>query len=185
MKTKRIPLTMLAIGVISIMMIAPIHANYQAVAYGRTDRSGYLPGDSGTLYITVRNTGSQALTVKNITVEYPWWAFITDHWDGNFTATGINQALSQNQNYNTQYTFTLPTDGRAHSGSASITVGTDVPNGQYQFLDASASISVAGASYQPLGLSSSILPVVSIVLLGIAVVMLAFVYMGITRLSKK
>ncbi len=176
---------MLAIGVISIMMIAPIHANYQAVAYGRTDRSGYLPGDSGTLYITVRNTGSQALTVKNITVEYPWWAFITDHWDGNFTATGINQALSQNQNYNTQYTFTLPTDGRAHSGSASITVGTDVPNGQYQFLDASASISVAGASYQPLGLSSSILPVVSIVLLGIAVVMLAFVYMGITRLSKK
>jgi len=185
MKTKRIPLTMLAIGVISIMMIAPIHANYQAVAYGRTDRSGYLPGDSGTLYITVRNTGSQALTVKNITVEYPWWAFITDHWDGNFTATGINQALSQNQNYNTQYTFTLPTDGRAHSGSASITVATDVPNGQYQFLGASASISVAGATYQPLGLSSSILPVVSIVLLGIAVVMLAFVYMGITRLSKK
>ena len=185
MKTKRIPLTMLAIGVISIMMIAPIHANYQAVAYGRTDRSGYLPGDSGTLYITVRNTGSQALTVKNITVEYPWWAFITDHWDGNFTATGINQALSQNQNYNTQYTFTLPTDGRAHNGFASITVATDVPNGQYQSLDASASISVAGATYQPLGLSSSILPVVSIVLLGIAVVMLAFVYMGITRLSKK
>jgi uncharacterized membrane protein len=185
MKTKRIPLTLLAIGILSIMMIAPIHANYQAVAYGRTDRSGYLPGDSGTLYITVRNTGSQALTVKNITVEYPWWAFITDHWDGNFTATGINQALSQNQNYNTQYTFTLPTDGRAHSGSASITVGTDVPNGPYQFLDASASILVAGATYQPLGLSSSILPVVSIVLLGIAVVMLAFVYMGITRLSKK
>jgi len=185
MKTQRIPLTILAIGILSIIMIAPIHANYQAVAYGRTDRSSYLPGDSGTLYITVQNEGSQALTVKNITVNYPWMAFITDHWDGNFTATGINQALSQNQNYNTQYAFTIPTDGRAHSGSTSITVRTDVPNGPYQFLGASASISVAGASYLPLVLSSSILPVVSIVLLGIAVVMLAFVYMGITRLSKK
>jgi len=185
MKTKHIPLTVLAIGILSIVMIAPIHANYQAIAYGRTDRSGYLPGDSGTLYITVRNEGSQAVTVKNITVDYPWMAFITDHWDGNFTATAINQALSQNQNYNTQYTFTLPTDGRAHSGSASIIVGTDVPNGPFQFLDASAFISVAAATYQPLGLSSSVLPVVSIVLLGIVVVMLALVYMGITRLSKK
>jgi hypothetical protein len=185
MKTKSIPLTVLAIGIISIIMIAPIHANYQAIAYGRTDRSSYLPGDSGTLYITVRNEGSQALTVKNITVVYPWMAFITDHWDGNFTATGINQALSQNQNYNTQFTFTLPTDGRAHTNYASITVATDVPSGQYQSLDASALITVAGATYQPLGFSSSILPIVSIVLLGIAVVMLAFVYMGIAKLSKK
>jgi len=185
MKTKRVPLTVLVIGVLSIVMITPIHANYQAIAYGRTDRSGYLPGDSGTLFITVRNEGSQALTVKNITVVYPWMAFITDHWDGNFTATGINQALSQNQNYNTQYTFTLPTDGRAHSGSASITVGTDVPNGQYQFLPASAFITVAGATYQPLSLTSSVLPIIEIVLLGIAVVMLALVFMGIGKLSKK
>jgi hypothetical protein len=185
MKTKSIPLTVLAIGILSIIMIAPIHANYQAIAYGRTDRSGYLPGDSGTLYITVRNEGSQAITVKNITVDYPWMAFITDHWDGNFTATGINQALSQNQNYNTQFTFTLPTDGRAHSGEALVTVRTDVPNGQYQSLDASTFITVAAATYQPLGLSSSILPIVSIVLLGIAVVMLFFVYMGIAKLSKK
>jgi hypothetical protein len=185
MKTKSIPLTVLAIGIISIIMIAPIHANYQAIAYARADRSSYLPGDSGTLYITVRNEGSQAITVKNITVVYPWMAFITDHWDGNFTATGINQALSQNQNYNTQFSFTLPTDGRAHSGEASIGVYTDVPTGQYQFLQAFASITVAGATYQPLGVSSSLLPILSIVLLGIAVVMLFFVYMGVARLSKK
>src|SRR5207245_3211712 len=147
MKTKHIPLTVLAIGILSIVMIAPIQANYQAIAYGRTDRSGYLPGDSGTLYITVRNEGSQAVTVKNITVDYPWMAFITDHWDGNFTATAINQALSQNQNYNTQYTFTLPTDGKAHSGSAAITVMTDVPNGQDQSLPASAFITGDPPSY--------------------------------------
>src|SRR3989442_14736208 len=185
MKTKSIPLTVLAIGILSIIVISPIHANYQAIAYGRTDRSGYLPGDSGTLYNTVRNEGSQALTVKNIAVDYPWMSIITDHWDGNFTATGINQALNQTQNYNTQYTFSLPTDGRAHSGSASITVGTDVPNGPYQFLEASAFISVAGATYQPLSLTSSVLPIIEIVLLGIAVVMLALVFMGIGKLSKK
>jgi len=185
MKMKSVPLTAVAIGILAIAVIAPIHANYLAVAYGRTDKSSYLPGDTGTVLITVRNEGSQALTVKNVTIDYPWMAFITDHWDGNFTATGINQALSQNQNYNTQYTFTVPTDGRAHSGTISITVGTDVPNGPYQFLDASAFISIAAATYQPFGLTSSTLPIISIVLLGIAVVMLAFVYMGISKLSKK
>ncbi len=185
MKMKILPLTLAAIGILAITVIAPIHANYQAVAYGRTDRSSYLPGDTGTLFITVRNEGSQALTVKNITVVYPWMAFITDHWDGNFTATGITQALSQNQNFNTQYTFTIPTDGRAHSGGISVTVGTDVPNGPYQFLDASAFLSIAGATYQPLSLTSSVLPIIEIVLLGIAVVMLALVFMGIGKLSKK
>ena len=185
MKMKSIPLTIAAIGILAITVIAPIHANYLAVAYSRTDRSGYVPGDSGTLFITVRNEGSQAITVKNITVVYPWMAFITDHWDGNFTTGTINQALSQNQNYNTQFTFTIPTDGRAHSGTISITVTTDVPNGQYQFLDASAFISMAAAAYQPLSLGSSVLPIVEIVLLGIAVVMLALVYMGIGKLSKK
>jgi hypothetical protein len=185
MKTKSLPLTIVAIGILAIAVIAPIHANYLAVAYGRTDRSSYVPGDSGTLFITVRNEGSQALTVKNITVAYPWMAFVTDHWDGNFTATGINQALSQNQNFNTQYTFTIPSDGRAHSGSISIVVGTDVPNGPYQFLDAFASLSIAAATYQPLSLTSSVLPIIEIVLLGIAVVMLALVFMGIGKLSKK
>jgi hypothetical protein len=185
MKMKILPLTVAAIGILAITVIAPIHANYLAVAYGRTDRSSYLPGDSGTLFITVRNEGSQALTVKNITVDYPWMAFITDHWDGNFTATGINQALSQNQNYNTQYAFTIPSDGRAHSGEISITVGTDIPNGPYQFLDAFALLSIAGATYQPISLTSAVLPIIEIVLLGIAVVMLALVWMGISKVPKK
>src|SRR2546429_394049 len=152
MKTKSIPLTVLAIGILSIIVISPIHANYQAIAYGRTDRSGYLPGDSGTLYITVRNEGSQALTVKNITVDYPWMAFITDHWDGNFTATAITQPLSETQNSNTQNTFTCPTDGSAHGAPPSISFMTPVPKGHNKSSPASAFITVATASYQPLGL---------------------------------
>src|SRR5260370_17717499 len=148
MKMKSVPLTAVAIGILAIAVIAPIHANYLAVAYGHTDKSSYLPGDTGTVLITVRNEGSQAVTVKNITVDYPWMAFITDHWDGNSTyAITPVAALAQGQNYNTQYTFTVPTDGRAHSGTISITVGTDVPNAPYHSLHASPFISIPPATY--------------------------------------
>src|SRR5881397_4396385 len=160
MKTKSIPLTVLAIGILSIIVISPIHANYQAIAYGRTDRSGYLPGDSGTLYITVRNEGSQALTVKNVTVDYPWMAFVTDHWDGNFTTLNVNQPVgTPGGTWNTQYSFTVPTDSRVYQNGeqASITIGTDIPNRPQGLYQTSATIVIAGATYQPLSFTTSIL----------------------------
>jgi hypothetical protein len=186
MKTKSVPIALAALGVLAVMMIAPIHASYAATAYGRVDKSSYLPGDSGTLYITVHNTGSQAITVKNMTIDYPWMAFITDHWDGNTTVLNINQPLSQNQNYNGQFSFTVPTDGRAHSGYISVTVYTDVPEpSSYSTLSASAFIEVAAATFEPFGLTTSILPIISIALLAVAVIMLFMVYTGIGKLSKK
>lgn len=179
-------MALLVLGIIGTFAIAPIHATYFAVASARVDKSSYLPGDSGTLYVTVRNTGTQAVTVKNITIVYPWMAYITDHWEGNTTILNINQPLSQNQNYNGQFSFTIPTDGRGHSGDISITVATDVPEpSQYSILYSSAFIQVAGATFQPFGLTTSILPIISIVLLAIAVLMLALVWMGISKLQKK
>jgi len=186
MKMKSIPLTLLAISILAGIMLTPSHASFVVNTYARTDRASYVPGDSGTLLITIRNSGTQAFTVKNISITYPWKAFITDHWDGNFTTAGITQALAAGQTYNTQYTFTVPTDGRASNvfgGTISIQVGTDIAGGSYS--SGSATIAYALPTYQPLSLTSSILPVVEIVLLGIAVVMLALVFMGIGKLSKK
>ena len=177
---------MLAISILAGVMLSPTHASFAVNIYGRTDRTSYVPGDSGTLFITVRNSGTQAFTVKNISITYPWKAFITDHWDGNFTTSGITQALAAGQTYNTQYTFTVPTDGRATSilgGTVQIQVGTDIAGGSYD--SGSATIAYALPTYQPLSLASSLLPIVEIVLLGIAVVVLAMVYMGISKLSKK
>ena len=187
MKMKSIPLTLLAISILAGIMLTPTHASFVINTYARTDRASYVPGDSGTLFITVRNSGTQAFTVKNISITYPWKAFITDHWDGNTTnvITPV-VALAAGQTYNTQYTFTIPTDGRASNifgGTVSIQVGTDIAGGSYD--PGSATIAYALPTYQPISLASSLLPIIEIVLLGIAVVMLALVFMGIGKLSKK
>ncbi len=198
MKMKSAPLTVLAISILAMIMITPIHATYVPNVYARTDKSSYLPGDTGTLFITVRNTGTQSFAVKNISISYPWKAFVTDHWDGNTTTIlSPTPALAQNGIYNTQYTFTVPNDGRANTNTFSINgqnvaigsvisveVGTDIgTNGS--FTDGSAFIAIASPSYQPLGLTTSILPIITIVLLGLAVVMLALVYLGIRKQAKK
>src|SRR5260370_25761209 len=129
-KMKRGPLRLLGISILAATMFAPSHASISVNIYARTDKASYVPGDTGTLFITVRNQGTQSFAVKNISVTYPWKAFITDHWDGNFTTTGITQALAAGQTYNTQYSFTVTTDGRASvsifGGTGSIDGGTDI-----------------------------------------------------------
>ena len=186
MKTRIASITVLAIAAFALVTSAPVHGSFIATVYAWTDKASYVPGDSGVLHITVRNQGTQAFTVKNITVNYPWMAFVTDHWDGNFTTANINSAVAAGQNYNTQYSFTIPTDGRAAGliSTASIMVGTDIgSNGSFQ--DGTARITQALPAYQPLSLTSSILPILTVVLLGIAVVMLALVWMGVNKQSKK
>jgi hypothetical protein len=186
MKMKSTALTVLAITILATVMITPIHAAYNVAVYARTDKSSYLPGDSGSLIVTVKNLGTQSFTVKNVTVVLPWMAFITDHWDGNFTVTAINQPVgTPGGTFNAQYPFTVPNDGRGHSGDATVTIGTDIPNGPFSTPQTTAFVQVATAAYEPFGLTTSLLPLISIVLLGVAVVMLALVYMGIRKQSKK
>lgn len=188
MKMKNALLAMLVLATFIGVAVTPIHASYIPVIYARTDKPAYSPGDSGILYITIRNQGTQAFTVKNVSITYPWFGFVTDHWDGNSTTNNINQAVAQNQNYNTQFSFTVPTDGRASYISSgreiTITVGTDIGGGTYEN-PVSTPIQFTIPTYQPLSLASSTLPIIQIVLLGIAVVMLALVWMGISRIPKK
>ena len=192
MKMQIAPLTVLAISILAIIMVTPIHATFIPNIYARTDKSSYLPGDTGTLFLTVRNTGTQSFAVKNISITYPWKAFITDHWEGNTTTIpSPTPALAGTPSigtYNTQFSFTVPTDGRASfllgGETILIHIGTDIGT-QGSFIDGEAAISIAAATYQPLGLASSGLQIVSLVLLAIAVVMLALVYLGIRKQSKK
>ncbi len=179
MRMKIAPIAVLAIAFVSAVMISPIHASYAPSVYGWTDKPSYLPGDAGVLHITVRNQGTQAFTVKNITVAYPWKSFIVDHWDGNFTTAGINQAIAK-------YSFTVPTDGRASVfiSSVLISIGTDIgTTGSY--VPGSATISLAAPTYQLVALTTSAFAIVTIALLAVAVGMLALVYMGIHKQSKK
>ena len=189
MKMQSAPLTVLAISILAMIMIAPIHATFIPAVYARTDKSSYLPGDTGTLFITVRNTGTQTFAVKNISITYPWKAFVTDHWEGNTTTVlSSPPGLTQGTTYNTQFSFTVPTDGRASflgGGTISISIGTPDIGSNGSYIPGEATITIAAATYQPLGLASSVLQIVSLVLLAIAVVMLALVYLGIRKQSKK
>jgi len=189
MKMKSITITLLAIGIFGLAAVTPGHAALPGLAvYAHTDRASYSPGDTGTLFLTVRNQGTSAFTIKNVTVTYPWKAFITDHWEGNFTSTINPQAVAGGQTYNNQYSFTVPTDGRASNifgGTISISIGTAEPSSTGTYTPGSATIQYTIPTYQPLTLASSALPIVEIVLLGATVAMLALVFMGIRKLSKK
>ncbi len=186
MKMKTAPLALLAIAFIAAVMITPIHGSFIAKVYAWTDKPSYLPGDTGVLHVTVRNTGTQSFTVRNISITYPWMAFVIDHWDGNSTNVVSPVApLAAGQTFNTQYSFTVPTDGRAVSGQASVSAGTDIgTNGSFTN-PVTADMVIALPSYQPFGFTTSILPIITIVLLGLAVAMLALVYMGLRKQSKK
>ena len=198
MKMKSIPLTLLAISILAGVLLTPSHASVSVNTYAHTDKPSYVPGDTGTLFITVRNQGTQSFAVRNISITYPWKGFITDHWDGNSTnIISPVAALAQGQTYNTQYTFTVPTDGRASNlysapgdspDTILIGVGTDVGSSSSSTgttYTIETGFFYAAATYQPLSLTSSVLPIIEIVLLGIAVFMLALVYMGLNKQSKK
>src|SRR2546430_17553366 len=150
MKMKIAPIAVLAIAFVGAVHISPVHPSYAPIVYAWTEKPSYLPGHAGVLHITVRNQGTQAFTVKNITVAYPWKSFIIDHWDGNFTTAGINQAIATGQNSNTQYSFTVPTDGLASGfiSSVSISIVTDIRT-TVPYIPGSAMLSLAAATYQP------------------------------------
>src|SRR5260370_26390679 len=95
MKMRSAPIAVLALAISAAIMITPIHSatSYSYSVYGRTDKSSYIPGDSGILYLTIKNAGSGSFTVRNVTIDYPWKAFIIVHWEGNFTTTVINQPV--------------------------------------------------------------------------------------------
>ena len=179
-------MALVAFSIITAVLVVPIHASYSPQIYARTDKSSYLPGDSGTLFITIRNEGSQSFGVRNLTITYPWKTFVTDHWDGNNTYTFTGVALSQGGTWNQQYSFTVPSDGRASPMTTAIDIrmGTDITSqGSYTY--GGAVINIAAAAYMPLGATTAILPIITIVLLGLAVVMLALLYMSMRKQAKK
>jgi len=108
-----------------------------------TDKASYQPGAKGTLYITIRNEEDKAITIYNITVEFPWYSRIEG--GGNVTKI-IDKALKADEVYDTEVEFSVPNDGRAHWGEAHIDVMTDASPWPYS---GSAYIPVASPGTLP------------------------------------
>lgn len=85
------------------------------------DKSQYMPGETGTLYITVLNMKDSPVEIKNVTIRYPWWAYVKDHWEGNETIKKIDEAIgSKGGKWNTEKSFKIPEDGRISGGLSPI-----------------------------------------------------------------
>ncbi len=170
--------TILALSLTNLAYAAPSPAFYI-----RTDRASYVPGDSGQLLITIRNEGDQAMTIKNITVNWPWMMFLNDHWDGNMTTNNINQALAAGQAYNTSPSFTIPTDGRAYRfSSGTIRVGTDTGGSGGSYRSSSFSITMNAPTYTPVELSTSLFSILVVGILAVATFLLFTVSIALKKL---
>lgn len=91
-----------------------------------TDRFEYAPGETGTLYYVFYNDRTIAVTVKKITIVFEGWqAYRNGQWEGNQTIEiSPPQAVAGRGIYENSTKFTVPTDGRAMSTWAGITIQT-------------------------------------------------------------
>ncbi len=122
------------------------------------------------------------MTVKNITIDWPWMMFLNDHWDGNMTMNNINQAIAAGQAYNTSPGFTIPTDGRAYRfSSGTIKVGTDIGGTGGSFRYAIFSITMNSPTYTPVELSTSLFSILVVGILAVATFLLFTVNMALKR----
>jgi hypothetical protein len=106
--------------------------------YAWTDKTYYDPGETGSLYIVIRNDRTDTdLILQNISITYPWFAYLGNAWDGNITiAPSPLFVLSKNAGtvYNTTVTFTVPDDGRVFSGfTSTISIEVVVDKSPYEY----------------------------------------------------
>ncbi len=92
--------------------------------YGLVDKDQYARGEEGKLTIWIMNTGDEPLILVNITVIYPWYIPALP-LEGNETIKLLSEVILVDGNKSYEYSFTVPTDGRAISGSVAVWVETD------------------------------------------------------------
>jgi hypothetical protein len=186
-------------------------AHAQPNLSAQADRASYVPGDAGTLTVTVINpSGQNTLEIRNITVYFPWAQYVNGAWPSGANASQnlspwpiLGSAASGNNIKTFTFPFTIPTwfSGNPFGGLGSgqcvdptgprystsynscVIVGyTDNPS-QYQ--SRGFSISMALPTYQPVSLTSQWLPIATLVVLVVATIFLAMAYSSLRRLNKK
>jgi hypothetical protein len=197
------------LAVITLLALAPT-AHAQNIT-GQYDRASYVPGDSGTLTVSIVNNNAQdTVEIRNITVYYPWAAMINGKWDGanvtiNLSAWKTLGSLGSGNNiYTTSLGFTVPSwyggspfgsifgGGNLCPGSRGpryglysgcILVGVTANPPMYETQD--LNIQMALATYTPTSLIAEWLPIATLVVLVVATVFLGMAWMSLRRSSKK
>ncbi len=197
---------------IAIIILAFLGQSVQAQQVSaRYDRASYVPGDTGTLYVTVVNNHDFALQIRNLTVYFPWAQLVDGKWPSGANSSinlspfqTLGSQSSSNDVYTNSFSFTIPS---WYGGSNSIFGGTDCPpfgstpqrydfyrgcilvgtnstsSGRYS--TQSFSISMAQPFYTPLSIVSDLLPIATLVVLVVATAFLALAWLSLRRTAKK
>lgn len=197
--------------VIAILATTGQSAHAQFNLYAKTDRASYVSGDSGTLMITIVNTGSGPLQLNNITVYFPWAGYDSNgNWQGNTTSSSTQLiAAPSSGNPQPKYTlpgiqFTIPSWFGYGQSLSSFGSCPGSPNNRYgayvscilvgsagnryegvSLSAAGAAISLAIPTYTPISLVSEAIPIATLVVLAIATVLLGLLWTSSRRTAKK
>ncbi len=107
------------------------------------DKPFYSPGDTGTLTIDLKNINNYTIRIDNLTVSFPWAAYVNGQWDGNSTLPINTNVTNYSWMQEKTVSFTVPSDGRFPSsvfGSSGSVVfrytsycpSGCTPNGRYE-----------------------------------------------------
>jgi hypothetical protein len=206
-KIGRIAIAVSIVIAILVGMGQPVHAqNFNL--YAKQDSSSYVPGDSGTMSLTIVNTGSQPLQLNNITIFWPWAGYGSNgKWQGNQTSTYSNTFLAapggtSSSTFTTSFTFTIPSYwGYSQSSPYGCSGTPRTKNGLYSsciivgtagnafegvsFSEAGMAIPMAIPTYAPLSLVSDAIPIATLAVLAIATVLLGLIWTSSRRTAKK
>ena len=174
------------------------------------DRASYVPGDSGTLTVTLINPDtSNTVEIRNITVYFPWAQYVNGAWP---SGANVSQNLAPSwpilgsvQSGNNIKTFTFsftipswfagsifgtgsncpgnPRTRYSTSYHGCVIVGYTANPPQYVGMD--TSIAMALPTYTPTSIVSQWLPIATLVVLVIATLFLAMAWTSLRRMGKK
>jgi hypothetical protein len=207
---RKIGKTAIAASIVVAILVGmgqPVHAQTFNL-YAKQDSSSYVPGDTGTMSITIVNTGSQPLQLNNITIFWPWAGYGSNgKWQGNQTSTYSNTFLAapggtSSPTFTTSFSFTIPSYWGYSQSSPYGCPGTpNTKNGQYSsciivgtagnrfdgvtFTAAGMAIPMAVPTYTPLSLVSEAIPITTLAVLAIATVLLGLIWTSNRRTTKK
>ncbi len=174
----------------------------------RYDRASYIPGDSGTLTVSViNNSPTDTVEIRNVTIYFPWAGLVDGKWQSGANASinlaqwkTLGSAGSGSNVYTASFGFSVPT----WYGGPLSSLGGNCPNspqvryGIYsscvivgitanppRYETDGFSIIMAGATYTPASLTALWLPIATLVVLIVATAFLAMAWMSLRKTAKK
>jgi len=99
--------------------------------YLSTNKPYYTYGESGKLYVTVRNGLPGPIAIRHINVTFPWYGWYHGSLEGETKLTDIEDSLvDTNATTTFEVPFTVPTEGRGLALGAIIYVDVGYASGE-------------------------------------------------------